>query len=151
MDLVAAEPPLNFIFVVASNRMAVLNNMFNQGYVVYFFLVATFTTVSLEWIEKRNLGCFFNACHMLLFLMVDSQSVTAATVWLPVSLSLPVRRPSENLEEEVVHPDRQLPLLLRIHNSECCIMKLMFWSAQWLFAVGSVVFGMQGANVNISL
>lgn len=33
-------------------------------------------------------------------------------------LPLPARRPSENLEETVVHPDRQLPLLFRVHDGE---------------------------------
>lgn len=47
------------------------------------------------------------------------------------TVPIPVRGPSENLEEEVVHPDRQLPLLLRIHNSEChtvifCSVKCLF-------------------------
>lgn len=34
--------------------------------------------------------------------------------------SLLRRRTGQNLEEEVVHPHRQLPLLLRVHHGECC-------------------------------
>lgn len=30
--------------------------------------------------EKVNVGCFLNECHVLFFLIVDSQSVTAAFV-----------------------------------------------------------------------
>lgn len=44
--------------------------------------------------EGSLLVCYRSQCHIL------------------SPLPLPVRWPSEDLEEKVVHPDRQLPLLL---------------------------------------
>lgn len=65
---------------------------------------------------------------LLFFLMGNRLSLRPLCHFLS-ALPLPVRGPSENLEEEVVHPDGQLPLLLRIHNSECHT-KMMFWSVK---------------------
>lgn len=44
----------------------------------------------------------------------------SSPLWLSCSNvgSVPRRRTGQNLEEEVVHPHRQLPLLLRVHHGE---------------------------------
>lgn len=81
-----------------------------------------FAFVILKRIRKHS-GCWLASLmtitSLLFFLRADSQSVTAAFVSLPVSsFFFPVRGQSENLEEKVVHPDGQLPLLLWIHNCE---------------------------------
>ena len=37
---------------------------------------------------------------------------------LQLTISLSLRRPSEVVEAAVVHPERQLPLLLRVHHRQ---------------------------------
>lgn len=61
-----------------------------------------------------------SVCHCLIW---SFGARFSPLLWLSCSDTCSVlrRRTGQNLEEKVVHPHRQLSLLLRVHHSECCL------------------------------